>query len=774
VLTRDHDALEASTSVVTCYKCKETTDSLKALDSAEPVRRLTPALDNNSSHDVECDDSPCDSYHKLDSTSTEPIASLTPVVLDNNASHEVECSDESPCDKSNIDTSTLCSPQECQERALPSDSLQCNIKCLNDVPTSTNIHEHSLAGISTPSPHSYPVESESNDDPLLSTEITASVNTVESTEINFPCEPDKKTPLSFISSLLGELCEKTLEPTYSEVVVSQKMDHGFPDLRSDPHRVDDIFSTNQIDGITNCVFRIVDNVLKCVSTGQFGTMGSSGEQLLGGLIIRNNCYSVVSNYSKVCISDSPVVNSTDIGTNTSKLVDIDVVNCQSECVNTNRGKVMKKCSVDSIDLSMSSVATHVLNNDEQTLTCTKSESESIISFHRGNACDKTIGKEALQIKNDKIDDLVQIKTTPCSVKKDFQKEHLKQETNDSIASDAMQSQQVVQIDFDDNNDDIVNNEPVDEPASDVTDAQSVDKNSCLQGAILDLILCSLDASQQSRKTCCHQCLVCPRIFRYIGGLARHERSHTDRLPYAGRMQTRKNVVVNGSHSEKDDTEKAEASNEDKDKYSEKEESEDEPTHLCHYCYKEFDTRCKLNRHVNRIHRGGEILKHSNREVVILDSMAVQLNSFVVQPTPANCACQAIKLQTEGLHQVEDQRTRGSALAVDQGQCKAAVFTNLCSDNNDFQHECTICWAKFTDHIDLESHKKLHMPQQSWLCGVCPENFKTESYLRSHYYLEHRRDNIFSCTFCSFKNSKFKDYGSHAQTHRRETVYVHNL
>jgi len=83
------------------------------------------------------------------------------------------------------------------------------------------------------------------------------------------------------------------------------------------------------------------------------------------------------------------------------------------------------------------------------------------------------------------------------------------------------------------------------------------------------------------------------------------------------------------HSKKDEIEEAETSNRDEDNYSEVEESEDEPTFLCHHCYKEFDTRWKLNRHVNRIHWGEEILmryKFSNSKAnvaFILRLTAVQ-------------------------------------------------------------------------------------------------------------------------------------------------------
>jgi len=640
VLTRNGETQGAGASLVLCYKCEGKT-RINALDSAEPVVRFTSALDNNSSHDVECKEILCDSYHKLDSTSTEPIASVTPAVLDNNnASHVEEC-EENHCDTSNIDTSTLCSPQVCEESAVPSG--RCDIKDLNDDLTSTNIrehshasmstratsqhsypvqsdniHEHSCAGIfaGTPSPHTYQVESENNDDQLLSAQTTALVNTVEPMDIDILCEPDKKTPMKFKSSLLDEFSEKTMEPSYSGVASQKKTDHSFPDLHSDPQRDDNFIFTKQIDGITNSVFRIVDNVLKCHS-GQLDTtmLGSGTEQALGGLIIGNNSYSVVS-YSEVCMSDSLVVNS-DIGANHSKLVDIDLANCQSVGVKTERRRETGQCSVYDrpIDLSMSSTVARVLSKHEQTLLCTKSESESIINFYKETDYGTNIDHVALIMQNDKTDDLIKIDTTPCPVEKYFQKEHLKKEMLifDSIASDAMQSQQVDQMDVDKENDDIVNNEPVDDHDRDVINAQPVDKDDPLQGAILDLILCPLDESQASRNTCCHQCRVCPKIFRYIAGVASHERSHTDRLPYAGRMRSRKNVAVYESHSEKDEIEKAETSNEDEDNYSEVEESEDEQTHLCHHCYKEFDTRLKLNRHVNRIHKGEEIIKHSKTE-----------------------------------------------------------------------------------------------------------------------------------------------------------------
>jgi len=142
--------------------------------------------------------------------------------------------------------------------------------------------------------------------------------------------------------------------------------------------------------------------------------------------------------------------------------------------------------------------------------------------------------------------------------------------------------------------------------------------------------------------------------------------------------------------------------------------------------------------------------------------------------PIRSTCQATEEPTDGLHQVEDQLTRCSALAVDQGPCKAVNRTNNnYSDNNSFKRKCTICFAKFTDLIDLESHKKLHMPLQSWLCGLtglCSETFETESNLRSHYS-EHRRDNTFSCTFCSFKDQTFTRFTSHIRKHTGERPFA---
>jgi len=369
-------------------------------------------------------------------------------------------------------------------------------------------------------------------------------------------------------------------------------------------------------------------------------------------------------------------------------------------------------SVSGIDLLMLSAATNEISMDEK------------LTLHAS--------------------DLTEIQTTPCSDENDPKIRHFKQEMfiSDSKDSGAMQSQMC----FEDCKD-FVYQEPVGDYHGDVIYAQFVHKDNILQGAILDLILCPLDASQASIKICRHQCRVCPKIFRYIGGLARHERSHTDSLPYAGRMRTRNNVVVYESHSKKKKTVVAKTTNEDEDNYSEGGESENEQTLMCHHCYKEFDNHLKLNCHVNRIHRGEEIARRSKCSkteaniAVILDSTAVQFNSDDVQ----------------------DQ--------ADPGPCKTVECTINYSDITGFKHECSICWARFTDTINFESHMKLHMPQQSWLCGLCSENFETESYLRSHYYSEHRRDSTFSCTFCSFKDQKFSHFSSHIRKHTSERPFV---
>jgi len=64
-----------------------------------------------------------------------------------------------------------------------------------------------------------------------------------------------------------------------------------------------------------------------------------------------------------------------------------------------------------------------------------------------------------------------------------------------------------------------------------------------------------------------------------------------------------------------------------------------------------------------------------------------------------------------------------------------------------------------------------MPLQSWLCGLCSETFETESYLKSHYYSEHRREKNFSCKFCSFKNQQFVRFTSHIRKHTGERPFT---
>jgi len=61
---------------------------------------------------------------------------------------------------------------------------------------------------------------------------------------------------------------------------------------------------------------------------------------------------------------------------------------------------------------MNSAATHKLSRDEhitQTVMCTKSESQRIINFDEGNACDKTNGHAGFVVQNDKTDNLGKIK-----------------------------------------------------------------------------------------------------------------------------------------------------------------------------------------------------------------------------------------------------------------------------------------------------------------------------------------------------------------------------